>query len=491
MRIVIDNQLKFGTIDISKIKFDTKSRDDIPQILKGLQYLYTNADTRSKLFNILEEKVTPKADKTNGRPGMDLWKILVMGTLRLNLNCDYDRLHELVNNHKTIREMLGHSFYDDNHQYHLQTLKDNVKLLTPEILSEINLIVVNAGHKLVKKKDQNNLRARCDSFVVETNVHFPTDINLLFDATRKVIELTARLSDDSGVKGWRQSKHNINELKKSVFKLQKLKHSSSKDPLKALKKADDIEQAYEEYAKKAKSFIEKAKDSENKLLEICVDSRLFDDIHYFTAHAEKQIDLIIRRVIQGEKIPHEEKVFSVFEPHTEWISKGKAGVPVELGLRVAVIEDQNGFILGHHIMRNQTDDQVAVPIAKAAKMNFPAIKSCSYDKGFHSQPNQTELKEILDEVALPKKGRLSKKDGEYQHSEQFKKIRKKHSAVESAINALEVHGLDRCPDKGFHGFERYVGLAVVARNVQIIGAILIKEEQRRLKRQRCKLKKAA
>src|SRR5271165_1545042 len=105
MRIVIDNQLKFGTIDISKIKFDLKSRDDIPQILKGLQYLYTNADTRSKLFNILEEKVTPKADKTNGRPGMDLWKILVMGTLRLNLNCDYDRLHELVNNHKTIREM--------------------------------------------------------------------------------------------------------------------------------------------------------------------------------------------------------------------------------------------------------------------------------------------------------------------------------------------------------------------------------------------------
>jgi len=152
MRIVIDNQTKFGVIDISKIKFDPKSRDDIPQILKGLQYLYTNVDSRRKLFNILEEKVNPKSDKTNGRPGMDLWKILVMGTLRLNLNCDYDRLHELVNNHKTIREMLGHSFFCDNHQYHLQTLKDNVKLLTPEILSEINLIVVNAGHKLVKKK---------------------------------------------------------------------------------------------------------------------------------------------------------------------------------------------------------------------------------------------------------------------------------------------------------------------------------------------------
>lgn len=322
-------------------------------------------------------------------------------------------------------------------------------------------------------------------------MHFPTDINLLFDATRKVIELTARLCDDSGVKGWRQSKHNVNELKKRVFRLQKLKHSSSKDPLKALKKAEQIEQAYEEYANMAKSFIEKAKDSEIKLLELGVNPLLFEEIYYFTTHAEKQIDLIIRRVIQGEKIPHEEKVFSIFEPHTEWISKGKAGVPVELGLRVAIIEDQNGFILGHHVMRNQTDDQIAVPIAKAAKNNFPTLKSCSYDKGFHSQPNQKDLKEFLEEVTLPKKGKLSKKDGEYQYSEQFKKIRKKHSAVESAINALEVHGLDKCPDKGFHGFERYVGLAVVARNIQIIGSKLIKREQRRLKRSGNKLKQAA
>lgn len=152
MRKVIENQLKFGTIDISQIKFDPKSRDDIPQILKGLQYLYTNSESRKKLFKVLEEKVAPKSDKMNGRPGMDLWKILVMGTLRLNLNCDYDRLHELVNNHKTIREMLGHSYFDADEPYHLQTLKDNVKLLTPEILFEINQIVVDAGHKLVKKK---------------------------------------------------------------------------------------------------------------------------------------------------------------------------------------------------------------------------------------------------------------------------------------------------------------------------------------------------
>ena len=152
MRKIIDNQLAFGTIDISKIKFDIKSRDDIPQILKGLQYIYTQKDSREKTFQILERKITPNVDKKNGRPGMDLWKILVMGSLRLNLNLDYDRLHELVNNHKTIREMLGHGIFDAEETYNLQTIKENVRLLTPEMLCEINKVVVDAGHNLVKKK---------------------------------------------------------------------------------------------------------------------------------------------------------------------------------------------------------------------------------------------------------------------------------------------------------------------------------------------------
>jgi hypothetical protein len=303
--------------------------------------------------------------------------------------------------------------------------------------------------------------------------------------------LTSRLCDASDQKGWRQSRNNIRQLKKSVFKLQKLKHSTSKDPFKALQKEDQIEKAYAEYTKKAESFIAKAKASEEELLKLGVDPVLFNDIHYFAAHAEKQIDLINRRVILGEVIPHEEKVFSVFEPHTEWVCKGKAGVPVELGLRVAVLEDQNGFILSHQIMQNQTDEQVAVPVVKNAKNKFPDLNSCSFDKGFHSPSNQVELLEILEAVALPKKGKLSQKEKEYQHSEKFKTVRKKHSAIESAINALEVHGLDRCPDKGLNGFERYVALAVVARNIQIVGSILIKREQHQLKKKIRRLKRAA
>jgi len=129
-------------------------------------------------------KHAPDSDSNNGRPGMEQWKIFVLGVLRLNLNCDYDRIHELANNHKTIRQMLGHATFADEYEYKLQTLKDNVSLLTPETLDRINELVVNAGHRLVKKKEDEKLKGRCDSFVVETNVHYPTDINLLFDAWR-------------------------------------------------------------------------------------------------------------------------------------------------------------------------------------------------------------------------------------------------------------------------------------------------------------------
>ncbi len=178
MRATTKLQMQLGELDIANIRLDPRSRDDIPQLLRGLQYLYTDEKLRGKIFEVLAKLTPESVNPETGRPGMDGWKILVMGTLRLNLNCDYDRLQELVNNHKTIRQMLGHGFTDDDLTYQLQTLKANVQLFTPEILDEINQVVVEAGHRLKKKE---SLAARCDSFVVETNVHYPTDINLLLE----------------------------------------------------------------------------------------------------------------------------------------------------------------------------------------------------------------------------------------------------------------------------------------------------------------------
>jgi hypothetical protein len=211
----------------------------------------------------------------------------------------------------------------------------------------------------------------------------------------------------------------------------------------------------------------------------------------YLAHAERQIDQIRRRVLQGETIPHGEKVFSIFQPHTEWISKGKAGVPVELGLRVAIVEDQHRFILYHQVMAKTTDDQVAVPLVEQTQARFPALKAMSFDKGFHSPGNQTELKQRLEAVILPKKGRLSEADKARESDPEFVRLRRQHSAVESAINALGVHGLNQCPDHGIDGFKRYVALAIVARNIQRLGAVLREQEQQAADRRRGPYKKAA
>jgi len=490
MRKTIDPQIKLGQVDISEIEFDLRSRDEIPKLLMGLQYIYCTPEIRKEVFKILKEMVPRGTDANTGRPGMLLWKILVLGTLRLNCNWDYDKVKEMADNHITLRLMLGHNRWEDEYLYPIQTIKDNVSLFTPEILDRINQIVVKAGHNLVKKNE--TLRGRCDSFVVETDVHYPTDINLLFDAMRKVITLVARVCDKLGLSEWRQSAHNIRKLKRLYRAAQSLKRSKAKKKGKVEEKRDRIARAHQEYTDIAEDYLGKTKAT----LEFLVSTNrvtviTYDSIKHYIRHAERQIDQIRRRVLMGESIAHQEKVFSIFEEHTEWITKGKAGVPQELGLKVCVVEDQHGFFLHHLVMRNTTDDKVAVPLIKATKTRFPELGSCSFDKNFYSPENRMQLERVLDLVVLPKKGRLSEEEKAVTSSDEFVRARRKHPAVESGINALENHGLDRCLDHGLRGFEHYIALAVVARNIQILGTIIWKRKLEKLLREQTPLRKAS
>jgi len=483
MRKVVDSQMKFGQVSIANIEFDLRSRDEIPKLLQGLQQIHCNPTIREQVFKILEGIIPEDTDSDNGRPGMDLWKILVLGTLRLCCNWDYDKLMEIANNHRILRQMLGHGIMDQDYNYALQTLKDNVSLFTPEVLDEINQVVVKHGHELVGKKDGDDLKGSCDSFVVETDVHYPTDINLLFDAIRKTIILIMRLCGQLNIGGWRQWRNNLRKIKRYFRKAQQMKRSTSKNQEKQAKRKQLIIKAHIAYIELVQSFLDNVKDSIAAIqpLDIILQVKI-QEIEGYIAHAERQIDQIRRRVVEGETIPHHEKVFSIFEEYTEWIVKGKAGVSQELGLKVCIVKDQYGFILHHRVMQKETDDQIAVPIIEETKQRFSDFTSCSFDKGFHSPRNQEELASILDNVILPRKGKLSAINKEIEESEEFIQARRKHSAVESSINALENHGLDRCLDHGINGFKRYVALAVVARNIQIIGHILQQKEVKRLKR---------
>ena len=482
MRKIMEPQMKIGEVSISAIKFDLQSRDEIPKMLMGLQHIHCTPGLRGKVFKILKDIVPEETDLDNGRPGMNLWKILVLGAIRLGCNWDYDKLQEIANNHKTLRQMLGHGIFDEDYRYALQTLKDNVSLMAPKVLNKIEQIVVKAGYKLLGK-EQKDLKGRCDSFVVETDVHYPTDINLLFDAIGKVINLTTLLCDALGISGWRQSQYNTGKIKKLFRKAQNLKHSNSKDEKKKTKRAELIIEAHQVYIDLVESFLEKVKQTIKTLRENpLVQEEALQEIEKYMRHGQRQIDQIRTRVIQGENIPHYKKVFSIFEEHTEWICKGKAGISQELGIRVCILHDQYGFILNHMVMEQQTDDKVPVIMVQEAKAKFPKLNSCSFDKGFYSPTNKEELKKLLAKVILPKKGKLSSKDKEEEYSEEFIQGRRKHSAVESSINALENHGLDRCPDHGIVGFKRYVALAVLARNIQILGNIVQQKALKRLKR---------
>ena len=111
------------------------------------------------MFKILEEVIPYKevgdtasrvvVDANKGRPGMDQWCILVLGTLRLGFGADYDRIQELANQHRTLRMMLGHGLFATDKDYRLQTLKDNLMLFTLEIMARINVEGIRAGYQLL------------------------------------------------------------------------------------------------------------------------------------------------------------------------------------------------------------------------------------------------------------------------------------------------------------------------------------------------------
>ena len=199
MRAIREPLVRLGAIAIEDIAIDPVCRDDIPAVLRGIQHLYCDEALRRQVFDLLDAHFLPGVDRGLGRPGMDLWRIFVLATLKQGIRCDDDRLQDLANCHGTVREMLGHSGLDDHRRYEHRTLVRNVSLLTPELLNEINELVVKAGHALFGQEPEAPLRARADSFVVETDVHYPTDVNLLWDAMRCLIRISAQLASAFGL----------------------------------------------------------------------------------------------------------------------------------------------------------------------------------------------------------------------------------------------------------------------------------------------------
>ena len=478
MRKRFEVQYELEATPIEELKIPTRSRDEMPPVLRALQYIYTTPELNQKIFELLESKVT-LGKKRTGRPGMTLWEILVLATIRLTRDADYDHLHYMATTDNLIRGLLGACrFGETNKDYSLQSIKDNIGLIDDETLEQVNDLVVEAGHELIKKKDEK-LNVKIDSYVLESNVHFPTDVNLLYDAARKCLQLAQRLATRAQLPGWRKSQYWRNQFKSQCGQVSKFFVFGGK------KREEKLQNATKTYLKLARELSQRLDSAEADFetsAKICIKQEiLLKELQLFKEYLDKQVDLVSRRILDGDKIPHSEKVFSLFEPYTEWIQKGKAGRRQELGLKLTVATDQFGFILCHKIMQEQQDKDMAVPIAKDLLLRKYNIQSMSYDKGFWAPENHRALSELVEDLVLPKKGKLNQEEFEREHSKTFIALRKQHSAVESAINCLEHHGLNRCPDKGLSHFKKYAALGILACNLHKIGNLLQEKERKKSK----------
>jgi hypothetical protein len=356
-----------------------------------------------------------------------------------------------------------------------KTISNNVCHITEELLHDINKIVAQHGRTLLSKKNSaEEIIAKCDTYVLETNVHFPTDINLLWDAGRKTIELIVPLAENHDLPGWRKHKSILAALKNQMRVLSNISRRGGQN------KQDRQQQAARVYLDQATTLSAKANATLAQLGTVAlsaVEIGRLTELTYFHEMLDKHIDLVERRLLKGETIPHEEKVFSLFEPHTQWINKGKAGCPVELGRKLLITTDQHNLILDYQIMDKPDEHPQAPATVERILEQYGAgsIKSISFDKGFSSKANKERLQDVAGRVIMPKKGKCNAAEAAEEHQADYIKLRHAHSAVESNINSLEHHGLDRCPDKGFHGYQRYTGLGVIAYNLHQIGKGMLRQ----------------
>ncbi|MCP4978805.1 MAG: ISNCY family transposase [Maribacter sp.] len=479
MRKRFDEQNSLFTYDIADAQIPIDSRDATPALFAALKMLWTRSEDRKRVLNLLDEFLPTK--RPTGRKGLDLWQILVLAQCRLCLNISYDRLHYMANQDILLRHLLGIRDLENKGaiKWGYQRIYDNVTLLSDDALKVINTVVLQIGHDVFKKKETDVLDLKTDSFAVLSNVHFPTDYNLLWDSARKSLDTVVKIiAKYPELEGWRKMKDWLRSLKNLSRALGQVCSGGGKN------KEQRVQQVTKHYLDKCTALYNKLSYEQEKMpKEDMEDVAMQVSLTEFMSLMAKHIDLVDRRLLQGEKIPHQEKLFSIFEQYTEWISKGKLNP--ELGKNVAITTDQFGLIIDYEIMESQSDSQIVIPLADRILVNYE-VGSWSFDKGFWHKDNKAYLIDKIEHPIMPKKGKPNKEEQEYESNESFKKLRNKHSAVESNINELEHRGLDRCPDRTYHHFKRYIGLGVLAYNLHKIGKELLRLERERIKKEKNK-----
>jgi hypothetical protein len=220
------------------------------------------------------------------------------------------------------------------------------------------------------------------------------------------------------------------------------------------------------------------------LMELCdqpVNLAAWEELEYFQRMLDKHLGLVARRLLNEETIPAHEKVFSLFEPHTEWIQKGKQRPNVELGHKLLLATDQQQLIQDYAVLMNEAEVDQSIPVTDRLLGRYGAdsVASLSFDKGFTRTADRELLSLYVPEVVMPKRGKKNAAETERESGKRLVALRHQHSAVESEINSLEHHGLNRCLDVGIKGYQRYVGYGVMSYNLHVIGRELLARQRPR------------
>lgn len=489
MRKAFDRQRRLDSQAVLDVRLNLNCRDEIVPILKALQHVYSRPKLRDDILQAIAEDVNHSSSCQRGRQGMDYWQILVLAAVRLGCDLDYDKLQDLAEQHRALRHIMGIGDWDEQTRFDWRRIQDNLTKIRPETIQRINHLIAAEGHRLVPEAAET---VRADSFVAQTNVHYPTESTLIRDGLRKLLALGSDLAAQIGAAGWRQQRHLYKKAKRLARQIDRIAarkgtgyHERLKVPYRELLAlADTITTRAEELRKR----VERRRSGAIEVLTLTA------ELQVFLERTRHVCGTARRRVLQGEQVPNGDKLFSIFEPHTQLYKRGKAATPLQFGRQVLVYEDGAGFVTHAHLLPRDADDRdVVVEQTRILQRRLKGrIRQASFDRGFHSPENQSRLAEIVAHPCLPMPGSQQAQQQDEQATIEFRQARQRHPGIESAIHALQAgNGLVRCRDRSEPGFSRYVQLAVLGRNLHVLGKILIAREDATCKAAQSRRKTAA
>lgn len=417
-----------------------------------------------------------------GRNGIAPSQALRSLVLMRYKNWDYRELQERINDGFTLRSFTG---FDSQPVPKHDAFHRAFTRITPETLRDINQLVVQAAVQL-GLEDGKTLRV--DTTVVESNIHYPTDATLLWDAVRTLTRLIEELHQKlpGGVQGFTNRTRSARRRMQAIQRMSAAERTHQQEP-----KYRELIRITEQVVNNARQVVEKAKAAAagagvDLITSVAIDS-LRKEITGYCQLADRVIDQSRRRVLQGEKVPTEEKIYSIFEPHTDLIKRGKAQKPVEFGHKVFLAESAQGLITDYQVLDGNPSDTDHVQSSLDRHKQTFGIPPELYatDRGFFSAENvQSCEKAGVTQVSIPQRGghKTAEQDA-LERSKTFKMAQRFRAGIEGRISVLfRGRGMKRCSFKGRQHFELLVGAAVLANNLMRIADLL--NNNRRIARPR-------